>query len=155
MGKLPAGLIAKHVPNGAEIACVTSCDHLVVAGVSNWGAYGLMAALAALLVVTAARANANPPAAQAAQKTTRDKVYSKEQAARGEAQLEAVDPLSHHVAARELALDIGDELESALIAQLSHRSRLRVLQARHERSLLLEQRPRRKYWRGVWTILQK
>jgi hypothetical protein len=48
MGKLPAGLIARMVPNGAEIACVTSCDHLVVAGVSNWGAYGLMAALAAL-----------------------------------------------------------------------------------------------------------
>ncbi len=46
MGKLPAGLIAKAVPNGATIACVTSCDHLVVAGVSNWGAYGLMAALA-------------------------------------------------------------------------------------------------------------
>ena len=46
MGKLPAGLIARAVPNGAEIACVTSCDHLVVAGVSNWGAYGLMAALA-------------------------------------------------------------------------------------------------------------
>ena len=48
MGKLPPGLIAQHVPNGAEIACVTSCDHLVVAGVSNWGAYGLMAALAVL-----------------------------------------------------------------------------------------------------------
>jgi len=48
MGKLPAGLIARTVPNGAEIACVTSCDQLVVAGVSNWGAYGLMAALAAL-----------------------------------------------------------------------------------------------------------
>ena len=46
MGKLPGGLIARVVPNGAEIACVTSCDHLVVAGVSNWGAYGLMAALA-------------------------------------------------------------------------------------------------------------
>lgn len=46
MGKLPPGLIARHVPNGAEIACVTACDHLVVAGVSNWGAYGLMAALA-------------------------------------------------------------------------------------------------------------
>ena len=46
MGKLPAGLIAQHVPNGAKIACVTPCDHLVVAGVSNWGAYGLMAALA-------------------------------------------------------------------------------------------------------------
>jgi hypothetical protein len=48
MGKLPAGLIARTVPNGAAIASVTSCDHLVVAGVSNWGAYGLMAALAVL-----------------------------------------------------------------------------------------------------------
>ena len=46
MGKIPAGLIARTVPNGQAIACVTSCDHLVVAGVSNWGAYGLMAALA-------------------------------------------------------------------------------------------------------------
>ncbi len=48
MGKLPDGLIARFVPNGASIACVTSCDHLVVAGVSNWGAYGRMAALAVL-----------------------------------------------------------------------------------------------------------
>jgi D-glutamate cyclase len=48
MGRLPAGLIARTVPNGAAIACVTPCDHLVVAGVSNWGAYGLMAALAVL-----------------------------------------------------------------------------------------------------------
>ncbi len=48
MGRLPAGLIARTVPNGETIACVTSCDHLVVAGVSNWGAYGLLAALAVL-----------------------------------------------------------------------------------------------------------
>ncbi|MPZ31147.1 MAG: DUF4392 domain-containing protein [Rhodospirillales bacterium] len=48
MGRLPAGLIARTVPNGEKIACVTSCDHLVVAGVSNWGAYGLMAVLAVL-----------------------------------------------------------------------------------------------------------
>jgi hypothetical protein len=46
MGKLPSGLIGRTVPNGEKIACVTSCDQLVVAGVSNWGAYGLMAALA-------------------------------------------------------------------------------------------------------------
>jgi hypothetical protein len=46
MGKLPAGLVAQSVPNGDRIACVTGCDHLVVAGVSNWGAYGLMAGLA-------------------------------------------------------------------------------------------------------------
>ncbi|MBM3649100.1 MAG: DUF4392 domain-containing protein [Alphaproteobacteria bacterium] len=48
MGKLPAELIARAVPNGAAIASTTSCDRLVVAGVSNWGAYGLMAALAVL-----------------------------------------------------------------------------------------------------------
>jgi D-glutamate cyclase len=48
MGKLPAGLIARSVVNGAAIACITPCDHLIVAGVSNWGAYGLMAALALL-----------------------------------------------------------------------------------------------------------
>jgi hypothetical protein len=48
MGKLPPGLIARSVPNGEKIACVTGCDHLLVAGVSNWGAYGLMAALAVL-----------------------------------------------------------------------------------------------------------
>jgi hypothetical protein len=29
MGKLPAGLIARTVPNGEKIACITSCDHLV------------------------------------------------------------------------------------------------------------------------------
>jgi hypothetical protein len=46
MGKLPAGMVARTVPNGEQIACVTSCDQLIVAGVSNWGAYGLMAALA-------------------------------------------------------------------------------------------------------------
>jgi len=48
MGKLPAGLIARTVPNGERIACVTGCDHLLVVGVSNWGAYALMAALALL-----------------------------------------------------------------------------------------------------------
>src|SRR5258708_34637689 len=46
MGRLPAGLIAHTVPNGAAIACVTSCDHLVVAGVSNSVAPGLMATVA-------------------------------------------------------------------------------------------------------------
>ena len=48
MGCLPPDLIARTVPNGAKIACVVPCDHLIVAGVSNWGAYGLMATLAVL-----------------------------------------------------------------------------------------------------------
>jgi hypothetical protein len=48
MGSVPRHLIADNVPNGDAIACVTPADHLVAAGVSNWGAYALVAALALL-----------------------------------------------------------------------------------------------------------
>ncbi len=48
MGSLPAAVIAGAVQNGARIACRTPADHLIVAGVSNWGAWGLLAALALL-----------------------------------------------------------------------------------------------------------
>jgi hypothetical protein len=48
MGSLPAALIGSHVAHGEKIACATPADHLVVAGVSNWGAYALIGALAAL-----------------------------------------------------------------------------------------------------------
>ncbi len=45
MGTLPAGLIEREVSLGARIACVTPADHLITAGVSHWGVYGLIAAL--------------------------------------------------------------------------------------------------------------
>jgi D-glutamate cyclase len=48
MGTLPRELIARHVEHGATIACVTAARHLIVAGVSNWGAYALLGALAVL-----------------------------------------------------------------------------------------------------------
>jgi hypothetical protein len=48
MGSLPRELIAQHVEHGATIACVTPARYLIVAGVSNWGAYALLGALAAL-----------------------------------------------------------------------------------------------------------
>ncbi len=48
MGALPEGLIARHVAHGADIACVVPAERLFVAGVSNWGCYGLIAALALL-----------------------------------------------------------------------------------------------------------
>ena len=41
-------MIAQHVDHGETIACVTPARHLIVAGVSNWGAYALLGALAAL-----------------------------------------------------------------------------------------------------------
>jgi hypothetical protein len=41
MGKLPWATIRKNVPQGAQVACRVPTDYLIVAGVSNWGAYAL------------------------------------------------------------------------------------------------------------------
>lgn len=43
MGKLPHELVADCVPNGDLIHCRVATDFLIVAGVSNWGAYALAA----------------------------------------------------------------------------------------------------------------
>jgi D-glutamate cyclase len=48
MGSLPRHLIAANVANGETIACVTPAEHLIVAGVSHWGAHALIAGLAVL-----------------------------------------------------------------------------------------------------------
>jgi hypothetical protein len=43
MGKIPWDIIRRNIPRGGLVACRTRVDHLVVSGVSNWGAYGLAA----------------------------------------------------------------------------------------------------------------
>lgn len=48
MGKIPHETIVKNIPNGDLIHCRVPTDHLIVAGVSNWGAYGLAAGVALL-----------------------------------------------------------------------------------------------------------
>ena len=48
MGSISRKLIAAHISNGHSIACTTPADHLIATGVSNWGAYALIAALAVL-----------------------------------------------------------------------------------------------------------
>lgn len=48
MGNLPQDIVERDIPNGAKIAAVTGSTFLLVAGVANWGAYGLLAALAVL-----------------------------------------------------------------------------------------------------------
>jgi D-glutamate cyclase len=48
MGSIPRSVIAQHVDYGETIACVTPAEHLIVAGVSNWGAYALLGALSVL-----------------------------------------------------------------------------------------------------------
>jgi hypothetical protein len=48
MGSIPRDVIARHIDHGEKIACVTPAQHLIVAGVSNWGAYALIGALAVL-----------------------------------------------------------------------------------------------------------
>jgi hypothetical protein len=41
MGKVPWRIIQKNVAKGGRIACRIRTDFLIVAGISNWGAYGL------------------------------------------------------------------------------------------------------------------
>jgi D-glutamate cyclase len=48
MGKIAADVIARNVRHGERIACRVSTDYLIVAGVSNWGAYALAAGVAVL-----------------------------------------------------------------------------------------------------------
>jgi D-glutamate cyclase len=48
MGRVPRPLIAEHVPWGETIGCVVPADFLIAAGVSHWGAYAVLAALAEL-----------------------------------------------------------------------------------------------------------
>lgn len=47
MGNLPADIVESDIPNGALIAARTKADFLIVSGVANWGAYALLAAIAA------------------------------------------------------------------------------------------------------------
>lgn len=47
MGNLPADLVKTDIPNGHLIAARTKADFLIVSGVANWGAYALLAAVAA------------------------------------------------------------------------------------------------------------
>lgn len=48
MGKIPWDVIRRNIPGGGLIACRVPTRHLIVAGVSNWGAYGLAAGTALL-----------------------------------------------------------------------------------------------------------
>lgn len=43
MGKIAWDVIRRNIPGGARIACRITVDHLIVCGVSNWGAYALAA----------------------------------------------------------------------------------------------------------------
>jgi hypothetical protein len=45
MGNIPWTVIAANIHNGAKIACATTVDYLIVAGVSNWGGYALASGL--------------------------------------------------------------------------------------------------------------
>jgi hypothetical protein len=48
MGSVPRSLIALHVPFGDVTGCVVPADFLITAGVSHWGTYAMLAALALL-----------------------------------------------------------------------------------------------------------
>ena len=48
MGKIPWDVIVRNVPRGGLVACRIATQHLIVCGVSNWGAYALAAGVALL-----------------------------------------------------------------------------------------------------------
>jgi hypothetical protein len=48
MGAVPAECIPPSIPNGRTIACVTPADHVIAAGVSDWGIFALLGAIALL-----------------------------------------------------------------------------------------------------------
>ena len=48
MGKMPWDVIDRNIPNGGMVACRIATQHLIVCGVSNWGAYALAAGVAHL-----------------------------------------------------------------------------------------------------------
>jgi hypothetical protein len=48
MGSMSREVIAANIAFGETIACVTPATHLVLAGVSHWGAYALLGGLAAV-----------------------------------------------------------------------------------------------------------
>jgi hypothetical protein len=52
MGKIPWKVIHDNIPNGGRIACGVATDHLIVAGISNWGAYALASGVALMKDVT-------------------------------------------------------------------------------------------------------
>jgi hypothetical protein len=52
MGKIFWETIAANLPQGEKIACRIATRHLIVAGISNWGAYALAAGVACLLQKT-------------------------------------------------------------------------------------------------------
>src|SRR5262249_38549013 len=41
MGKVPWEVVRRNIPRGAIVACRVATDHLIVCGISNWGAYAL------------------------------------------------------------------------------------------------------------------
>ncbi len=49
MGRVPWRVVRDNIAGGALVACRVPTDHLVVCGVSNWGAYGLAAGVLHLL----------------------------------------------------------------------------------------------------------
>jgi hypothetical protein len=48
MGAIPWDVIRRNIPNGGRVACRIPVEHLIVCGISNWGAYGLAAGVRCL-----------------------------------------------------------------------------------------------------------
>jgi len=112
MGTLPREVIARHVEHGATIACVTAARHLIVAGVSNWGAYALLGALAVLREDWRARLLAclDPELDRAVLKTTVERGPAVDGVSRLRAMtVDNLDITVHHEKLREIRTLVENE----------------------------------------------
>jgi D-glutamate cyclase len=112
MGRVPRSSIDRHVPLGGRIGCVVPADFLIAAGVSHWGAYALLAALAVQRTDwTTAMARALDPALDQAviEAVVRDGPAVDGVSLRREATIDALEMSAHHaVLAAILAMVRGD-----------------------------------------------
>jgi hypothetical protein len=110
MGRVPRALIVRHVPFGDRIGCVVPADFLIAAGVSHWGAYAVLAALALLRPdwSAAMRAGLDPALDQAViEAMLRDGPAVDGVSLRREPTIDALGMDEHHRVMRAI-LDIGD-----------------------------------------------
>ncbi len=109
MGSLPRFLVEDHIPHGGRIACTVAAEHLIAAGVSHWGAYALLAALALLRPAwTGAMQAALDPSLDRAvlEAMVRDGPAVDGVTGRQEATIDALPPEAHHEVLRAIAASL-------------------------------------------------
>ncbi|WP_428488750.1 glutamate cyclase domain-containing protein [Rhodopila sp.] len=119
MGRVAPVLIAQHVPLGEAIGCVVPADFLITAGVSHWGAYAMLAALAVLrpewsgAMLASVAEHLDQAVVEA---MVRDGPAVDGVSLRHEATIDALDFAVHHAVLRRILAVIGEPPAADIVA---------------------------------------